>query len=130
MSEQADNRFSYSPRSEAWRRFRSDKLAVGALVMLLLLLVISLFAPLLANPRPLLEYTPENGLKMPFIRSFFAPESTEFCIEQLFNYALTASVLVLPFAYIVRKKKFAKILDTALLLLLALPFIFTERRRA
>ena len=126
MPEQADNRFSYSPWREAWRRFRSDKLAVGALILLLLLLFISLFAPLIANPRPLLEYTPDNGIKIPFLRSFFAPESTEFFIEQLFNYALTAGIFVLPSAYLVRKFKFAKLLDIILLLLLTLPFIFSQ----
>ena len=77
---------TFNPWLAAWRRFRSDKLAMLALVMLAVLLMIALLAPLLANPRPLLEYIPGSGLSVPFLRTFFAPESTEYCIEQIFNY--------------------------------------------
>ena len=87
MISEKSNPTAYNPWRAAWQRFRSDKLAWGALTSLGVLLFAALAAPLIANPRPLLQYTPQDGMTMPFLRSYFAPESTEFCIEQLFIYA-------------------------------------------
>ena len=115
-----------NPWQAAWHRFLSDKLALLALAMLAVLLLMALFAPLLANPRPLLEYIPGKGLSLPFLRTFFAPESTEYCIEQIFNYALSAALAVLLTALIVRKKTIRKFVITAVLALLILPFILTK----
>ena len=117
----------YSPWREAWKRFRSDKMSYAALIALLLLGAMALLAPLLANPRPLLEYTPASGITLPFLRSFFAPESTEFCIEQLFNYLL----ITLPAMLIIRlipHRKIRRTVSILLLLLLTLPFILTKPR--
>ena len=115
-----------NPWQAAWHRFLSDKLALLALAMLAVLLLMALFAPLLANPRPLLEYIPGNGFSLPFLRTFFAPESTEYCIEQIFNYALSAAIAVLLTALIVRKKTIRKFAIAAVLALLILPFILTK----
>ena len=115
-----------NPWQAAWHRFLSDKLALLALAMLAVLLLMALFAPLLANPRPLLEYIPGNGFSLPFLRTFFAPESTEYCIEQIFNYALSAAIAVLLTALIVRKKTIRKFAISAVLALLILPFILTK----
>ena len=117
---------TFNPWLAAWRRFRSDKLAMLALVMLAVLLLMALLAPLLANPRPLLEYIPGSGLSVPFLRTFFAPESTEYCIEQIFNYALLA-VIALPLsALLVKKRAIRRIVSAVMLILLVLPFIFTK----
>lgn len=114
---------TFSPWRAAWRRFCSDKLAVLALIMLSILVLIALLAPLAANPRPLLEYTPEHGLQFPFWRTFFAPESTEYCIEQIFNYALLASAVTALTVCVIRRRILRKMLIIIFLLLLALPFI-------
>ena len=111
-----------TPWHAAWQRFRSDKLAVLALIMLTVLLLTALFAPLLANPRPLLLYKPGEGFSMPFWRSFFAPESTEYCIEQFFNYAL-AALLVYALTRLIKIRTLRRIVLSILLLLLILPFI-------
>lgn len=115
----------YSAKHEAWKRFCSDRLALTALIMLMLLVFIALAAPLLANPRPLLEYTPGNGLSMPFWRSFFQPETTEVFIEQLFNYLLMALPVYL-LARLIRHKLIRRITTAVLLALLVLPFILTS----
>ena len=119
---------TYNPWHAAWQRFCSDKLAMLALVMLSILVLTALLAPLLANPRPLVEYTPTAGLTLPFLRTFFAPESTEYCIEQIFNYALSALLAMVLTWCTVRKKSIRKILNIILLLLLILPFIFTKSK--
>jgi len=123
-----DSADKFNPWREAWKRFRSDRLANVALVMLAVLLTAALFAPLLANPRPLFEYTPGQGISLPFIRSFFAPESTEYCIEQIFNYALLVLVTVLPVMKLVHAGGARRIITVILLILLALPFVLTKPR--
>ena len=123
MLQDTENR---NPWLEAWQRFRSDKLAMLALAMLSILVLTALLAPLLANPRPFLEYIPGKGWSMPFLRSFFAPESTEYCIEQIFNYALLALIAVPLVCCIFRKKILKKITAIVTLILLALPFIIVQ----
>ncbi len=119
---------TFNPWQAAWQRFLSDKLAVLALAMLAILLLLALLAPLLANPRPLLEYIPGRGLSLPFLRTFFAPESTEYCIEQIFNYALLSATAAMLINLAVRKKIIRKIAGAAALILLILPFILTKPR--
>ena len=115
-----------SPLYEAWNRFKSDKLACGALAMLLLMLAVSLFAPLLANPRPLVEYTSSAGMSLPFLRSFFAPESTEYSIEQLFNYSLLALAVYFLLHLLIRARRCRRIVTIIVLLGLILPFILVK----
>ncbi len=109
----------------AWQRFRSDKLAMLPLIMLGIMLLIALFAPLIANPRPLLAYAPQQGLSMPFWRSFFAPESTEYCIEQLFNYCSLA-LLICWVMRLIKRRFIRRILTLLLLTALILPFALTR----
>ena len=119
---------AFDPKRDAWKRFRSDFLALSALIMLTVLMLTALFAPLIANPRPLLEYTPQSGLQIPFWRSFFAPESTEFFIEKFFNYSMLLLPLLLLIRWLCSKKFWRRILYTATALLLLLPFIFTQSK--
>ena len=114
------------PWNEVWKRLRADRQAMPALLMLAILLGMAIAAPLLANPRPLLEYTPSHGWQMPFLRSFFAPESTEYIIEQLFNYMFLALLLTMPLAKLLKKIPFRRIIMIIILLLLSLPFILTK----
>ena len=116
-------------RQEKIRKFAADKLAVTGLVMVLLLLFIAVFAPFLANGRPLLVCTAEQGFFMPFLRSFFAPDSSEFLIEQFFNYTLLYSVFVLITVFFRGKlKKQKKIIRIAGAIIFLLPFMFTQRK--
>lgn len=128
MSSEKSNQTLFNPWRAAWLRFKSDKLAWGALISLGVLLFIALAAPFIANPRPLLQYTPQDGLTVPFLRSYLAPESTEFCIEQLFNYALPALLILLLTRITIKRALLRKIVRIALLLLLALPFLLTPAK--
>ena len=119
-----DNEYSVS--REAWKRFSADPLAVLALIMLTAMLVMALAAPLLANPRPLLAYSKESGMTFPFLRSFFAPESTEYFIEQLFNWLLLISIPLLAVLKIFRTAKSRITAAAVIMLLAALPFLLTS----
>jgi len=76
-----------SPWAAAWRRFRTDPVAVAGLIGIGLILFPALAAPLLANGRPLLIRGPD-GIQFPFLRYFFAPDGTEVMVEMIFNYLL------------------------------------------
>jgi len=47
-----------------WRRFRRSKLAMAALIYVLFMAIVALFAPLVANRKPLVQRTPD-GLRFP-----------------------------------------------------------------
>ena len=114
-----------------WREkvsgFISDKLAVAGLVMVLFLLGIALFAPFLANGRPLVLYSAGEGVSFPFLQTFFAPDSTEFLIEQFFNYLLLWLLIFCCSCLIPRRcDRIRKICRLVFSVLLLLPFILTN----
>ena len=84
----------------ARRRFFADFQGRLGVVGILILLVPAVAAPLLANGRPLLVFGKE-GLRLPFLPFLFAPDSTEFLVEQFFNYVLLLLPLWLLIALIV-----------------------------
>ena len=87
----------------ARRRFFADFQGRLGVVGILILLVPAVAAPLLANGRPLLVFGKE-GLRLPFLPFLFAPDSTEFLVEQFFNYVLLLLPLWLLIALIVRRQ--------------------------
>ena len=103
-----------------FQRLRRDPAAACGAAGILLLLLPALYAPLIANGRPLLLISGE-GISFPFFRFIFAPDSSEYLVYQLFNYLALLLVVFL----ILRKRKRLFIL-TALLLLL--PFALTTPR--
>ena len=111
----------YSFFAAARRRFFADFQGRLGVVGILILLVPAVAAPLLANGRPLLVFGKE-GLRLPFLPFLFAPDSTEFLVEQFFNYVLLLLPLWLLIALIVRRQFPRRILCGAAALLLLLPF--------
>ena len=114
-----------SPVRQAWRRFWSDwpaRIGVGGI---LLLLLPALAAPVLANGRPLIWRSGEGDVEFPFLRTFFAPDSSEYLVEQLFNYAFVA-LLLWGILQLVRRRKLRRILLIVLLTLLIFPFALTK----
>ncbi|MDD3119712.1 MAG: ABC transporter permease, partial [Victivallales bacterium] len=115
------------PRPTGWRKFRHDPLAVSGLVVVVLLLLQALAAPVLANGRPLLLYR-DGHWSVPFLHFFFAPDSSEFLVEQCCNYLL----LLLPLWWccrrIIRSPRRRAAVLTVLALLLLLPFALTRNR--
>lgn len=115
-----------SPAAAAWRRFNRDPMARCGLIGIGLMIFPALFAPLLANGRPLLLW---NGhLSFPFLRYFFAPDGSEMMVDIVFNYLL----LLLPSIFLIRwwcRRKGPRLVLTLLaVVLLALPFCLTQKR--
>ena len=78
----------------ARRRFFSDAQGWFGVIGILLLLIPAIAAPLLANGRPLVVWGGEKGVYFPFAAFLFAPDSTEFLIEQFFNFTLLVRPVV------------------------------------
>ena len=121
--------FMNTYRQEKLKKFAADKLALTGLCMVIFLLFIAISAPFIANGRPLLVCTAEKGFFMPFLRSFFAPDSSEFIIEQLFNYILIYLVFFLITLALPKKiNPVKKIIRIAGAVSLLMPFIFTQKK--
>ena len=67
------------------KRFCQDRIAVAGLSFVVLLILIAIYAPLLANGQPLMVLS-GGKLSFPAWRAFFAPDSPEMIIERFFNY--------------------------------------------
>ena len=115
------------PRYGALRRFRSDPLAVTGAGGIVLLLALALFAPFLANGRPFWMLT-ETGWSCPFWRTFFAPDSPEYLIEQSFNYSLLLLIAWSMIRLIFRRGRWRQILMIVSAVLLVLPFVLVKPR--
>ena len=103
----------------AFRRFFRDRAAIAGIVGVLLLLIPALYAPFIANGRPLFMLDSGGHLTFPFLHSFFAPDSTEVIIEQIFNYF----ALFLPVFFLTIFLKHRKIWRWAAAILLLIPFL-------
>ena len=75
-----------------WRQFKRDRFAVCGLALIVFLFAVAIFAPLLANGKPILLRA--NGtLKAPLLREILSPSDTpELFLEKLFNFALVFTV--------------------------------------
>lgn len=114
---------------ERLRKFKSDKLAISGFFMVCLLLLTAVFAPLIANNRPLFVYSKTSGISLPFIQTFFAPDSSEFIIEQFFNYVLLLLIFMFFCCLIpARFQKIRKIFRIAGAILLLIPFITAQKK--
>ena len=60
-------------RNETWKRFRRSKLATLALFYVMAMTLIALFAPLLANRKPLVARTPA-GMSFPALRDYWTDD--------------------------------------------------------
>ncbi len=123
----AENVPRLSPKRLAWRKFCRDPLALSGLIAVLLLLLPALAAPLLANGRPLMLYC-DNVLSFPFLRYFFAPDSTEFLVEQVFNYLLILFPLYLFCRLIFRRARRRWCFLAVAAAVLIIPFVLTQKR--
>lgn len=108
----------------ASRRFFRDPMAIAGIIGVLLLLIPALYAPFIANGRPLLMIDSAGEITFPFLRNFFAPDSTEVIIEQIFNFF----AVFLPVLFLSRKLKYRNIFRAVAAIGLILPFIFVTPR--
>lgn len=114
-----------SPFAAACGVFFRDKTALIGLAGVAFLLFFALFAPLIANGRPLIMVM-DNEVSFPFLRTFFAPDSTEVMVEKIFNYAMLL-ILLLPVVLLL-PHRWRKIAALAAAAALVLPFGLTKSK--
>lgn len=108
----------------ARQRFCSDFPALIGAAGVCGLFLTALFAPFLANGRPLLVRHMDGTWQLPFLRTFFAPDSPEILIEQAFNYTLLLLIVWGLLMAVPRgRRKILRIFTAGLLLI---PFLLTE----
>jgi len=117
---------SLSPGAMALKRFFSDKPAVISLGFVILLCLLAICAPLIANGYPLFLRLPDGSVASPALRDFFAPDVQEVFVEKIFNYLMLALIPVSVLLLTVRRKRTIPLL--ILLALLAVPFFLVQRR--
>lgn len=105
----------------ASKRFFRDPIAIAGICGFLFLLIPALYAPFIANGRPFILIDGNGLWSFPFLRSFFAPDSTEILIEQLFNFL----ALYIPLYFLAAFFKYRKTLRLIGACLLLLPFCLT-----
>lgn len=109
----------------AAKRFVRDPIAIAGMAGALLLLIPALYAPFIANGRPFILIAEDGTLSLPFLRSFFAPDSTEYFIEQLFNYFALYLPLYFIGALFRKGRRFFRMVAAVLLIL---PFCLVSPR--
>ena len=86
-----------TPWHDMLRRFWSSPVSRVGAAGIVLIVFPALFAPFIANGKPLFFIDLHGRVSMPFLRFFFAPESSESLVEMLFNFAsvmLVAGALI------------------------------------
>ena len=108
------------------QRFCSDIPAVIGAGGVGVLFLTALLAPFLANGRPFLVQETDGSWQLPFLRTFFAPDSPEILIEQTFNYLLLLLISLVVLNWV--PGRWRNILRGIAAVLLLLPFLLTEPR--
>ena len=119
-----------SQKDSAVGRFFASTSGRLGVVGVALLLLPAIFAPFIANGRPLLIIA-GGRVSMPFLRHFFAPHSSDYevFVECCFNYlALFLPLGAIVFAFTRRCPALRRWLLAALALLVMLPFVFVRSR--
>ena len=111
------------PAAAAWTAFLGEPAARIGLAGFGFLLVLAVAAPFLANGKPLLMLA-DGHWSAPFLRSFFAPESSEVMVEKIFNYILLAA-LWMPLTWLL-PRKWRTAARVALAVAALLPFLLTS----
>jgi len=105
------------------KRFFKDRIAVAGLIFVVLLILVAVYAPLLANGVPLMVRS-GGSLSFPAWSSFFAPDSPEMIIERIFNFLAIFLPVTGMICWIFKKKRLLISLIAGIILLL--PFLFVK----
>ena len=107
-----------------WESLKCDPMAIIGLSAITLIIFSAVFAPVLANGKPLLVHM-SGSWSSPALRALLSPESPELAVEKTFNFLmlLVPCALLTGFPYKRRWK-----LIGALAILLAIPFAVTGSR--
>lgn len=119
----------YSAAREIWKKFRKSRTAVSGLAAILFLCAVAVFAPLIANGKPLLVFM-NGSLSSPAFSAVISPESSEVFVEKTFNFLMFFLPLLLLLWIFTRRmrRKFFRFSALFLAVLLLIPFLMHGRK--
>ena len=119
----------YSASREIWQKFRRDPAAMTGLAIIILFCAAAVFAPLIANGKPLLLCR-DGVFSSPAFRALTSPESPEVFVEKGFNFLMCFLPCLLLLKLLLRRMKRSYFRLAALLLaiLTAIPFLISGSR--
>ncbi len=122
-------RQEYSAAREIWKKFRRNKTAMLGLAAILFLCTVAIFAPLIANGKPLLVFM-NGSLSSPAFSAMLSPESSEVFVEKTFNCLMLFLPLFLLLRYFTRRRSRKLFRCSALMLaiLILIPFLMHGRK--
>ena len=102
---------------------------MAGLLVILFLCAVAVFAPLIANGKPLLVLM-DGTLSSPALRAMIAPESSELFVEKTFNYLMLFLPFLLILHLLTRKlhRRVFRIAALSAALLLLIPFLAQGRK--
>ena len=110
-----------------WNNFKKDKIAITGLVGIILLVLAAIFAPLIANARPLCIFG-NKGIEFPFFYYIFSPNSAEELVAKTFNLLMLYIAPATCLFFLLRKSKKTRLAVLLILpLLLAIPFFSVKK---
>ena len=109
------------------KKLFSDKTMKFGIAGLLLLTIPALFAPFIANGRPLWMKS-ADGISFPFLRTFFAPDSPEVAVESCFNFAGIFILFYLLIMLLTKRKVLRLVFGGIFALALGAVFFLTPAR--
>ena len=122
MKRQSSSYFIY-----IWNNFKKDKIALTGLVGIILLVLVAVFAPLIANARPICIFG-NKGIEFPFFYYIFSPTSAEELVAKTFNFLMLYIVPATCIFFLLRKSKKLRLsVLLILVLLLAIPFFSVKK---
>lgn len=129
MSEATAAQQEYSAVREIWKKFRKSRTAMPGLAAILFLCAVAVFAPLIANGKPLLVFM-NGSLSSPAFSAMISPESSEVFVEKTFNFLMFFLPMLLVLRLFTRRvrRKFFRFSALLLAVLLLIPFLMHGRR--
>ncbi len=107
---------------------KTDILAILGFIGIFGMIFIAVFAPILANGRPLLLYMTDS-LSSPALYFIFAPDGSEIFVEKFFNYLFLFFPMLLIIKFLPRKIfKYKKTIILILGIILIIPFLIFSKR--
>ncbi len=105
---------------ESWNRFKQQKISFYALLLIVLMFLIAVYAPILVGSAPLVVIENKFHISFPFAYFVFNPDGPELLLDKIYNYLILLIPLFLLFRLIRFKKRYFLIIA----ILFIIPFLW------
>lgn len=110
----------YSLIRESWNRFKQQKISFYALLLIVLMFLIAVYAPILVGSAPLVVIENKFHISFPFAYFVFNPDGPELLLDKIYNYL----IFLIPLFLLVRLIRFKKRYFLIIAILFIIPFLW------